>query len=88
MRLADNGKWKTRYVGRTHDQSIATAETFSFRTVAHNVRLWGPLIALVLLCFGFGIADPSFATIENLKTIASRASIPTILAIGMTFIII
>jgi ribose transport system permease protein len=79
---------KQAYVGRTHNQSIATAETFSFRTVAYNVRLWGPLIALVLLCFGFGIADPSFATIENLKTIASRASIPTILAIGMTFIII
>jgi ribose transport system permease protein len=46
------------------------------------------LAALVVLCLGFGVADPSFATFENLQTIASRAAIPVIIAVGMTFIII
>ena len=57
-------------------------------TVIDNVRLWGPVMALAILCLGFGIADPSFATIDNLRTIASRAAIPTIVATGITFVII
>jgi ribose transport system permease protein len=46
------------------------------------------MAALVILCLSFGLADPSFATFENLQTIASRAAIPVIIAVGMTFIII
>jgi ribose transport system permease protein len=49
---------------------------------------WGPLVALVLLCVAFGIADPEFATLGNLQTIASRSAVPLILAVGLTFVIV
>lgn len=81
-----NGKQAS--IGRPHSQPIATVDNFSFKAIAHKVRMCGPLIALILLCFSFGIADTTFATIDNLQTIVSRASIPTIVAVGMTFIII
>jgi ribose transport system permease protein len=54
----------------------------------HRLRSWGPLIALVVLCFGFGVADPGFATLQNVQTVVDRGAIPLILAVGMTFIII
>ena len=57
-------------------------------SLVERLRLWGPLIALIILCFCFGLADPGFATLENLQTIASRAAVPMVLAIGMTFIIL
>ena len=53
-----------------------------------QLRQWGPLIALILLYVGFGVADPSFATLQNVRTIADRGAIPLIVAVGMTFIII
>jgi ribose transport system permease protein len=56
--------------------------------IRQKLRLWGPLIALILLCIGFGVADPGFLTLQNLQTIANRSAIPVILAVGMTFIII
>lgn len=49
---------------------------------------WGPLAALGLLCIGFGMADPEFATLSNVQTIASRSAVPLVLAIGITFVII
>ena len=49
---------------------------------------WGPLGALVLLCIAFGVADPEFATLGNLQTIASRSAVPLILAVGLTFVIV
>jgi ribose transport system permease protein len=42
----------------------------------------------VVLCFGFGAADPGFATLQNVQTIVDRSAIPLILAVGMTFVII
>lgn len=53
-----------------------------------NLRAWGPLIALLLLVVGFTIVDPGFATAQNLATIANRAAIPVVLAVGMTFVIL
>src|SRR5438094_8712296 len=57
-------------------------------TLRQNLRAWGPLIALIILCVGFAIADPAFATLQNAQTIANRGAIPLILAVGMTFIIL
>ena len=74
-------------VKRPRKQEFRAQPSF-LGTVIDNVRLWGPVMALAILCLGFGIADPSFATIDNLQTIASRAAIPTIVATGITFVII
>ena len=49
---------------------------------------WGPLAALILLSIAFGLADPEFATLGNLQTIASRSAVPLILAVGLTFVIV
>ena len=52
------------------------------------MRWWSPLLALIALFFGFSLAAPGFATVENLWTIADRSAIPLILAVGATFIIL
>src|SRR4029453_4748638 len=52
------------------------------------LRSWGPLIALVVLCCGFSVADPSFAPLESVQTVVGRGAVPLILAVGMTFIIL
>ena len=67
---------------------LGTVAVESFGFLGRTLRLWGPLIALILLCVGFGLADPSFATLQNVRTIADRGAIPLIIAVGMTFIII
>lgn len=53
-----------------------------------RLRLWGPGLALIVLCVGFGLAEPSFASVENLWAIADRSAIPLILAVGMTFVVL
>ena len=53
-----------------------------------HVRLWGPGLALIVLCVGFGLAEPRFASVENLWAIADRSAIPLILAVGMTFVVL
>ena len=53
-----------------------------------SLRAWGPLIALVVLSICFASVDPGFATAQNLQTIANRAAIPLVLAVGMTFVIL
>ena len=40
-----------------------------------------------LLFAGFAVVEPTFASWQNLQTIANRSAIPLVLAIGMTFII-
>src|SRR5271166_1278759 len=55
---------------------------------AQELRPWTPLLALIVLCLGFGLAEPGFATSENLWTIADRSAIPLILAVGTTFVIL
>ena len=58
--------------------------------ILKSVRLgqWGPCLALIVLCVGFGLAEPRFATMENLLAIADRSAIPLILAVGMTFVVL
>jgi len=52
------------------------------------LRQWGPCLALIVLCIGFSLAEPRFATTENLQTIAGRCAIPLILSVGMTFVVL
>ncbi len=60
----------------------------SLGKIRQRLRLWGLLIALIILCLGFTLADPSFATVQNIQTIANRSAVPLVLAVGMTFILI
>ena len=60
----------------------------SLGMLRRKLRFWGLLVALVFLCVGFSLADPSFATVQNMQTIANRAAVPLVLAVGMTFILI
>lgn len=53
-----------------------------------RVRRWGPFLALLVLCLGFGLAEPRFATLENALVIADRSAVPLILAVGMTFVVL
>lgn len=53
-----------------------------------GLRQWGPCVALLVLCIGFALAEPRFATVENLRVIADRSAIPLILAVGMTFVVL
>ena len=53
-----------------------------------NWQLWGPGLALIALCLGFGLVEPRFASVENLQVIADRSAIPLILAVGMTFVVL
>lgn len=53
-----------------------------------RLQLWGPALALLVLCVGFGVAEPRFATAQNLWAIADRCAIPLILAVGMTFVVL
>lgn len=48
----------------------------------------GPLIALVVIAIGFSIINPSFATLDNAKTILDQATIPLILSMGATLVIL
>jgi ribose transport system permease protein len=68
--------------------SFGTAAGASLGALGRMLRLWGPLIALVLVCIGLGAADPTFATLPNLRTILDRSAIPLIVSVGMTFIIL
>ena len=56
-----------------------------------NVFRWrqtGILTAMVIMIVGFGIAEPSYFTSDNLLTILEQSAVTGILAIGSTFVII
>ncbi|PZX13768.1 ribose transport system permease protein [Palleronia aestuarii] len=52
------------------------------------LRLSGMLPILILLCVGFEIASGRFLTFNNLSIVMQQASINTVLAAGMTFVIL
>ena len=53
-----------------------------------SFRLMGMLPILILLCIGFEIASGRFITWTNLSIVLQQASINTVLAAGMTFVIL
>ena len=48
----------------------------------------GALIILLVLVIGFAIATPDFLTIDNLRNILLKYSVPMILAVGQTMVIV
>ena len=52
-----------------------------------RLRPWGPLVGLLVLFTGFSLAQPGFASAENLFVIADRCAVPLILAVGLTFVV-
>src|SRR5690606_10478053 len=47
-----------------------------------------PLIVLVVLCIGLGLISPNFFSVNNFVRIASASSIPVVLTLGATFVIL
>ncbi len=52
------------------------------------VRTLGMLPVLILLCVGFQLLTGRFISLQNLSIVAQQASINTVLAAGMTFVIL
>lgn len=75
-----NAEW-ARYGGMSGQAGFV-------RTFSARLRRWGPFIALLLLCVGFSLAEPRFATLENALVIADRCAVPLILSVGMTFVVL
>ena len=55
------------------------------RTQLRNVA---PFITLLFLVLFFSIASPSFATLANLENILQQVSVTSIIAVGLTFVIL
>jgi len=58
------------------------------RKVQTLIRTMGMLPVLVLLCIGFQLLSGRFVSLQNLSIVAQQASINTVLAAGMTFVIL
>ena len=58
------------------------------RIVRQIVREAGVGLTLILMCVIFAVIAPHFATLNNVKNIFTQISINTILAVGMTFVIL
>ena len=54
----------------------------------HNMRQFGTLIGLLVLCVVLWILTPHFLTVANLLNITQQTSINAVIAVGMTFVII
>jgi ribose transport system permease protein len=53
-----------------------------------NIRRYGTVIGLLVLCAILWVLTPHFLTVSNLLNVAQQASINAIVAAGMTFVII
>ena len=56
--------------------------------MSQQLRAWAPVAVLVLLCVVFSLINSNFLNPWNLVRLLNAAAIPTILAMGMTFIIL
>ena len=50
--------------------------------------LVGPCTILVLLVVAFSVANPSFMTVANVQAILDAAAVPSVIAVGLTFVIV
>lgn len=62
--------------------AAAVAKSFS-----HLSRIPGVAVVLVVLCVGFGIASPYFATLPNVANVLVQSTILLLLALPMTLIL-
>lgn len=58
------------------------------RPMSDYVQTLGMLPVLVLICVGFALASDRFLTFGNLSIVLQQASVNTVLAAGMTFVIL
>ncbi len=59
-----------------------------WRRIRQRIGPWAPLIVLILMCIIIGQINPRFLTMRNVTRLANSASIPLILALGGTFVIL
>lgn len=52
------------------------------------VRKWGPLLTLIVVVVVIYILNPRFLSVNNLKNLARQSSIPLVLSMGMTYVIL
>ena len=69
----------------THTAATSPEKKFTLHSVIQSV---GILPVLILIFIGFSLMTPNFATESNLMNIVRQSSINTVLAAGMTFVII
>ena len=67
---------------------LLTANAIRARLAILRADEIGPIVALVVLNFIFSLTAPAFFTADNAVAIFESAAIPTVLAVGMTFIIV
>lgn len=53
-----------------------------------NVQALGIVAAAVVIFIGFGILNPNFLTLNNLRDVAVSASVNALIGIGLTFVIV
>jgi len=58
------------------------------RNIQALIRTMGMFPVLILLCIGFQLLSGRFMSLQNLSIVAQQASINTVLAAGMTFVIL
>src|SRR5579885_669988 len=56
--------------------------------VRNRLRNLAPLATLVILVLFFGLASPSFVSLDNLNNILTQISVTGIMATGLTFVIL
>src|SRR5918993_4486825 len=56
--------------------------------VKDQLRNIAPFVTLIFLCVVFGLASPSFLTLDNLANVLRQVSITAIIATGLTFVIL
>jgi ribose transport system permease protein len=77
-----------------HSPIAAAAQAGPSRAIVRRprlqrrLRLAAPLIVLVVLCLLIGVANPNFLSTGNFVRVATAASIPLVLTLGATFIIL
>lgn len=69
----------------TNAAAAGPSKKFTLHSVMQSV---GILPVLILICIGFALMTPNFATESNLMNIVRQSSINMVLAAGMTFVII
>lgn len=66
-----------------HNKSVARRPFF--KTLTEPLSLVGALVVLIII---FSVLNPRFATLENAQNLLNQASLPLIIGIGATFVIL
>lgn len=70
------------------DATEASAGGGQWRRLRKRIGPWAPVLVLVLLCVAIGLANDRFFSFGNMSRIADAASIPLVLGLGITFVIV